>query len=80
MADVLRLIVPQASAETVAVLSELLHEAREGRIVGIAYVAMHKAYEYSFDIAGETRRVPTFTRGMLRGLDDQLSRLVRPTK
>ena len=64
------------SRETVDTLEHLLAEARSGRLIGLAYVAMHKTYDYSVDIAGETRRSPTLTRGMLNLLDDELAGII----
>jgi hypothetical protein len=61
----------------VQALEQLLQEARSGRLIGLAWVAMHPAYEYSVDVAGETRRCPTITRGMLLKLDDELAKLLR---
>ena len=40
--------------------------------VGLAYVAMHKVYEYTVDVTGECKSSPTLTRGMLSTLDDEL--------
>jgi hypothetical protein len=73
---VLKLITPAVSRETVDTLEHLLAEARSGRLIGLAYVAMHKTYDYSVDIAGETRRSPTLTRGMLNLLDDELAGII----
>lgn len=64
------------SEEVVRALEELLQQARSGNLIGLAWVAMHAGYEYSVDVAGETRRCPTFTRGMLMKLDDELSKLL----
>ncbi len=73
---VLHLVRPTSSADIVQALEELLRDARRGQLVGLAWVAMHPGYEYSVDIAGETRRCPTFTRGLLLKLDDELAKLV----
>jgi hypothetical protein len=74
---VLKLITNARSTDTVEALEHLLEEARAGRVIGIAYVAMHKTYDYTIDIAGETKRCPTLTRGMLHLLDDELATLLR---
>lgn len=73
---VLQLLGPAISSETVAVLDYLLLEARAGRVVGIAYVVVHRCRGYSCNAVGEPRREPTFTRGMLHVLDDQLAALI----
>lgn len=74
---VLRLVLPSKSIELVKELEALLRAARDGQVIGIAYVAMHKAHDYSVNIAGETKRSPTLTRGMLHLLDDELSAIIR---
>ena len=77
---IFRLAKAAISHDAVDALEHLLAEARAGRVIGLAYVAMHKAYDYSVDIAGETRRSPTLTRGMLHLLDDELSAIIRGRK
>lgn len=79
MAVHLELVPPKVSADTIELLAFLLQEAHAGRVIGVAFVAMHKAYEYSVDVAGEAKTVPTLTRGMVAALDDQLARIVHPS-
>lgn len=74
---VLRLVRPCKSEDLVRALEDRLAEARAGRLIGIAYVAMYKTFDYGVDIAGETKRCPTLTRGMLHLLDEELSRIIR---
>lgn len=69
---VIRLVLHSPSQDTIAALEDLLVEARAGRVVGLAYVAMHKVYEYTVDVTGECKSSPTLTRGMLSTLDDEL--------
>jgi hypothetical protein len=71
-----RLIEDAISRETVKALEELLSDARSGRIIGIGFVAMYRRREYIANTAGECRRNPTFTRGMLRVLDDKVARAI----
>lgn len=66
----------EASCDTVLALEHLLDEARKGRIIGVAYVAMLKHRRYVVHAAGEAHRNPTFARGMLATLDDSLSRRI----
>ena len=73
---VLSLVEPSISKDTVHALEGLLREARAGRLIGLAWVSMFDGYKYEVDIAGETRRCPTFTRGMLCKLDDELQQLI----
>jgi len=74
------LITETISADTVECLDELLERARAGEIIGIAYVAMFKRRKYVANATGEARRNPTFTRGMVRVLDDELGRRIRRTE
>lgn len=64
-------------SDAILTLEKLLADARAGRLHGIAFVAMYCRREYIVDVVGETRRCPTFTRGMLHVLDDQLARIIR---
>ena len=79
-AKVVSLVGQVVSRETVEDLEHLLREALAGRIIGLAYVAMHKTFAYTVDISGETRRSPTMTRGMLLKLDDELAAIIRGGK
>lgn len=72
-----RLVNDDISHETVEALEQLLAEARAGKILGFAYVAMRKRREFIGDAAGEAYRNPTFARGMVAALDDHLAELVR---
>lgn len=65
------------STDTVECLDELLEMARSGEVIGVAYVAMLKRRKYIANTAGEAHRNPTFTRGMIQVLDDELGRRVR---
>ena len=65
------------SKDTVECLEQLLFEARRGRVIGLAYVAMMKRREYIVNTAGEAHRNPTFARGMVSALDDQLGDKVK---
>ena len=66
----------RSQRDTVRALEELLADAKAGNLIGVAYVAMRQPSYYSIGIAGETRRSPTFTRGMLCRLDDELATLL----
>lgn len=69
-----RLVPDVISDDTVKALQCLLSEARRGHVIGIAYVAMFKRREFIANAAGEAKRSPVFTRGMLASLDDALGR------
>lgn len=65
------------SSDTVQRLRALLAEAESGQLIGIAYIAMYSHRSYAVGVDGETRKAPTFTRGMLHVLDDELAKLIR---
>lgn len=71
------LVQDQISQDTVECLEQLLTHARKGELIGIAYGAMLKRRGYIVNSAGEAHRNPTFSRGMLLALDDQLSTRIR---
>lgn len=77
MAAILHLVLPKVSPTTVEVLKLLLAEAQAGRIVGLAYVAMHSQNEHTSDVVGLSCQCPSLTRGVLKQLDDELADLVR---
>lgn len=61
-----------ASHDTIEALEQMLDEARRGRLIGIACVAMYKRREFYVNATGEAYRSPTFSRGMVATLDDYL--------
>lgn len=65
------------SHDTVQCLESLLEQARAGDVIGIAYAVMHKRRRYTVHTCGEAHRNPTFSRGMVAALDDELSARVR---
>jgi hypothetical protein len=74
--DILKIVEPTVSPETVAVLTDLLQKAKAGQVVGVAFVAIHNYQDYTVDVAGVVRIRPTLVRGMVRALDDELGRLI----
>lgn len=73
-----RLVPDALSHDTVELLEQLLDEARRGRILGLAFVAMYKRREFIANTAGEAYRNPVFARGMVAALDDHLGDMSRP--
>lgn len=65
------------SGDTIAALSELLAHAKRGHVIGLAFCAMYKGRRYITNTAGEAKRNPTFTRGMVAALDDHLGDMVK---
>lgn len=73
-----QLISDQLSQETIQCLERLLEEARAGKIVGIAFAALLKRRHYIAHTCGEVANQRVFTRGILRELDDYLSKDQQP--
>lgn len=71
-----RLVPDTLSGETVECLEELLTLAKKGEVIGVAFAAVMKGRTYIVNTAGEARRSPTFTRGMVSSLDDEVGRRV----
>jgi hypothetical protein len=65
------------SHDTVECLELLLHQAKRGEVIGIAFAAMLRRRTFVVNSAGEAHRNPTFSRGMLAALDDQLALRIR---
>jgi len=71
------LIPDEVSHDTVDCLETLLRHARRGDVIGIAFAAALKQRAYITNSAGECHRNPTFARGMVAALDDQLAGRIR---
>jgi len=72
------ILVPDVvSNDTVECLELLLRRARKGEVIGLAYAAMLKKRAYIVNTAGTAHESPTFARGMIRALDDQLGERIR---
>lgn len=71
------LIPDTVSTDTVECLKLLLRRARRGEVIGLAYCAVLKQRNYIVNTAGVAYQSPTFARGMVAALDDQLSDAVR---
>lgn len=62
------------SHDTRACLAQLHEQADD--VIGIAYAVMYKGRNYIVNTAGEMHRNPTFARGAVAALDDELRRMV----
>ena len=67
-----QLVPDTISTDTVSCLEALLSEARQGSVIGLAFVAMFKGRTYIVNTAGECHRNRAFTRGMVADLNDKL--------
>lgn len=71
----LRLVQPQADKATVEALTILLEKAKQGGVVGFAYVALHQGGQYSGDVIGRARRFPIYALGLVRKLENLIDQL-----
>jgi hypothetical protein len=71
------LVPDTVSNDTIACLQTLLRQAKRGEIIGLAYAAMLNKRAYIVNSAGAAFESPTFARGMVSALDDQLSQRIR---
>jgi hypothetical protein len=69
----IRLQPDSVSTDTVEAAQTLLDLAMSGECIGLAFVAQFKRRTFMVNTAGECHRNPTWTRGMVAALDDQLS-------
>jgi hypothetical protein len=70
------LVTAPASQETVKALEHLLEEARKGEVIGLAFAAMCRKRTYFVNAVGEAYRNPTFARGMVSALHDDLGQRI----
>ena len=64
------------SRDLIPALETLLEGARRGQITGIAFAYTRPRGRFSTNVAGLCYRNPTWARGMLGALDDELAFLV----
>lgn len=71
-----RLVPDNISHDTVEALTALLEAAKAGEVTGIAFACTLRRMRYITNVAGHCYEHPTFARGMVSFLSDQLGRLV----
>lgn len=67
------------STDTGEALTQLLDLWRRGELIGIAFAGMLRQRRYFVNTAGEAHRNPTFARGCVSALDDELGKRMRET-
>lgn len=72
MGEVIHLARSPVSRRTVDELAALLHEARSGEVVGLAYVALHRGQVFTADYVGHAKVVPVYTLGAIHFLSDHI--------
>jgi hypothetical protein len=72
-----RLVQDTISRDTVTALRQLLDYAERGELTGIAFAATFRKMRYITNVAGLLAKNPTFCRGAIRALDDDLALIIR---
>jgi hypothetical protein len=67
-----QLVIDNLSHDVGKVLGQLSELDARGDLIGLAFVAMLKQRKYYVNVAGEAYRNPTFARGCVNALDDEL--------
>jgi hypothetical protein len=62
------------STDTEKALLQMLELARKGELIGIAFAGMTRGRKFFVNTAGEAHRSPTFARGMVAALDDEIGK------
>lgn len=65
-----------AEADVHRQIAELAAASEAGEVIGIAYVVMYRGRHFVVNTAGELHRNPTFARGAVAALDDELRQMV----
>ncbi|MBT2299232.1 hypothetical protein J7E70_02025 [Variovorax paradoxus] len=71
-----QLIPDNISRDTVEALQTLLDLAKEGEVTGIAFAVTLRKQRYITNVAGHCHSNPTFARGMVMSLSDEIAHLV----
>ena len=68
----MKLLRDSISHDTVQCLTELLSLAKDGEVTGLAFAATLKGRSYIVNTAGYAHKNPTFARGIVCAIDDEL--------
>lgn len=62
--------------DVVLVLTQLLEEAKAGKITGLAYAVIEQGSRYSADVVGRAKTSPLIALGIARALEETVARLI----
>lgn len=71
-----QLVKDYVSRDLVTCLTQMLEGAKSGKIKGICFAAILDKNRFITNVAGLCYRNPTFARGMVSSLDDELAGLI----
>ncbi len=72
----LQLVPRYVDIDTVSALEGLLERARNGDVIGLAWMELMPRHSYSVHAVGECIRNLTLTRGGVCAIDDELRKLI----
>jgi hypothetical protein len=73
MPNCLQLVAPRPDPDTVETLQGLLKQAQDGRLTGLAFVALGDAGVFTGDVLGSAKGSPYQTIGLLRALEIKIT-------
>jgi hypothetical protein len=68
----LKVVKPPVDHDTVACLERLLGEAKAGKVIGLAFVALMPKRHFIKHTTGAVHQERVYTRGLLQELDDMI--------
>ncbi len=71
------LVKDEVSRDMLQTCLQLLEAVQAGHVVGIAFACSMKGRRYFVNVSGTLARDPTFARGCVAALDDELGRMVQ---
>jgi len=72
----LKRVVTSVSGETIRELESLLQDAKQGKVTGLALVAMHDGADFTMNVVGRARFAPVYTLGMIQTLQGLIQTLI----
>jgi hypothetical protein len=72
-----QLVRDHVSRDLLQTCVQLLEAVQEGHITGLAFACSMKGKKYFVNVSGALATDPTYARGVVAALDDELSRMVQ---
>lgn len=72
-----QLVRDHISRDVVQALEQLLDGAQQGLVTGMVFGVALKGRKYHVNVAGSLARDPTFARGVVAAIDDELMSMVQ---
>lgn len=72
-----RLIHPTISGDTLACAGHLLEGLESGEVTGAVIAILYRRKRYSIHVCGEAHDAPTYARGIVGAIEDELRDLIQ---